>query len=184
MKKWAIFLFMLAVLSGCSAESEVERGMALRASLLRSGGSFDTEITADYGEESYSFSMNCQFDDKGDMTFEVLSPESIAGITGAINDEGGTLTFDDTVLAFDLMADDQLSPVSAPWVLLKTLRSGYLTAAGEEDGLLRLTIDDSYEEDALKLDVWLNEVNMPVRAEILYDGRRILSILVENFVIS
>ena len=91
------------------------------------------------------------------------------------------MTFDDTVLFFDSMADDQISPISAPWVFLKTLRSGYLTSAGTEEEFLRLTINDTYEDDALQLDVWLGEGDVPVRCEILYDERRILSLTVTNF---
>ena len=79
------------------------------------------------------------------------------------------------------MADDQISPISAPWILLKTLRSGYLRAAGMEEGYLRLTIDDTYEEDALQLDIWLGEGDLPVRCEMLYGDRRILSLNVSNF---
>jgi hypothetical protein len=52
-----------------------------------------------------------------------------------------------------------------------------------EEDLLRLTIDDSYEEDALKVDIWLDETDTPVRAEILYDGRRILTLIIKNFTI-
>lgn len=183
MKKGVISLVLLIFLTGCDASSEIERGMALRSSLLRSGGSFDARITADYGDKSYAFTMNCAFDETGDMTFTVAEPETIAGITGTVTDEGGALTFDDTALQFDLMADDQLSPVSAPWMLLKTLRSGCLTSACEEEDALYLTFDDSYEDDALHVDVWLKEENIPARAEIVYDGRRILSMDVENFVI-
>ena len=80
-----------------------------------------------------------------------------------------------------IMAEEQLSPASAPWIFWSTLRGGYLTAAGMEDELLRLTIDESYEEDALTVDIWLNEKDTPVRAEILYDGRRILTMTIENF---
>ena len=50
--------------------------------------------------------------------------------------------------------------------------------------MLRLSIDDSYEEDALHMDIWLNAENVPVRGEILYDDRRILSLDVKNFAIS
>ena len=82
------------------------------------------------------------------------------------------------------MTDDQLSPVSAPWIFLRTLRSGYLTSAGMDGEQLRLTINDSYEEDALQLDIWLDGDDVPVRAEILYDGRRILSLSVKKFKIS
>jgi hypothetical protein len=73
--------------------------------------------------------------------------------------------------------------VSAPWIFYTTLRGGYLTAAGMEDNLLRLTIDDSYEEDALTVDIWLDEADNPIRAEILFDGRRILTLNIENFTI-
>lgn len=186
MKKVGALLILLVFLSGCAgASKEIERGMALRSKLLKSSAcGFDASVTADYGDKLYSFDMACQGDAQGNMTFTVTAPETIAGITGRITDEGGKLTFDDTALQFDLMADGQLTPVSAPWIFLKTLRSGCLTSAGTEDGLLRLSIDDSYADDALHLDIWLDGVDLPVRAEILYDGRRILSVAVANFTIS
>ena len=53
-----------------------------------------------------------------------------------------------------------------------------------EGELLRLTIDDSYEDDAMTLDIWLSREDRPQRAEILYDGKRILSLDVKNFAIS
>lgn len=186
MKKLGVWVVVLLCFSGCSNTSkEIERGMALRSRLLKSSScSFYAEVTADYGDQLYTFGMSCQGDSVGDLTFTVNEPETISGITGTITSEGGNLTFDDTALHFERMADEQLTPVTAPWILLKTLRSGYLTSACEEDGLLRLTIDDSYEDDALTLDVWLDGNDLPVRSEILYDGRRILSLNVKNFVIA
>lgn len=186
MKKFGLLISFLLVLTGCSnTSSEIERGMALRSKLLQADScSFDAEITADYGDSLYTFAMSCQGNTKGDVAFSVTSPESIAGITGVIDDEGGKLTFEDVALQFDTMADDQVTPVVAPWIFLKTLRSGYLTSACTEEGQIRLTMDDSYEEDALQLDIWLTEDEIPIRAEILYDGRRILSLNVENFAIS
>lgn len=179
-------MLVLCFLTGCSgAAKEIERGMALRSKLLKATScTFDAEITADYGDKLYQFSMACQGDAQGNITFTVTAPETIAGITGKIAQSEGQLTFDDAALQFDLMADGQVTPVSAPWILLKTLRSGCLTAAGVEGDLLRLTIDDSYEDDALRLDIWLDAENIPVRGEILYDGRRILSLSVTNFVIA
>ena len=44
-----------------------------------------------------------------------------------------------------------------------------------------MTIDDTYEEDALQLDIWLGADDLPVQAEVLYDGRRILTVHVSNF---
>lgn len=184
MKKAGVLFLCLIMLTGCSdASKEIERGMALRDKLLSGSCTFDAEITADYGDKLYTFTMQCQGDSQGDLTFTVTQPETISGITGTISDEGGKLTFDDTALQFDLLADDQLSPVSSPWILLKTLRSGYLTSAAEEGDTLHLTIDDSYDDDALHLDIWLDGKDYPVRAEILYDNRRILSLDVKNFAI-
>ena len=176
-------LFLVLCLTGCAgAKNEIERGMALRSRLLSAEScSFDAEITADYGDNLYTFTLSCEANSAGDLTFTVGSPESISGISGKMDSEGGKLTFDDTVLFFDSMADDQISPISAPWVFLKTLRSGYLTSAGTEEEFLRLTINDTYEDDALQLDVWLGEGDVPVRCEILYDERRILSLTVTNF---
>ncbi len=182
MKKLSVLLIVLLFLGGCSGkQEELERAMTLRAKLLASECSFDAKITADYGDKLYVFAMTCQGDSRGNLAFTITEPESIAGITGVMAQNGGKLTFDDTALAFPLMADDQLTPVSAPWILLKTLRGGYLTSANMEEELLHLTIDDSYEEEALQLDIWLNGDNQPIQADILYDGRRILTVQVSNF---
>lgn len=183
MKKVGTLLLLLCFLTGCSGgEKDLERAMALRSRLLKAAVcSFDAAVEADYGDKTYSFSMACQADAQGNLSFTVTTPETIAGITGTLGSGGGKLTFDGTALQFDLMADDQLTPVSAPWIFLKTLRGGYLTSAGAEEDLLRLSIDDSYSDDALHLDIWLDSADTPVRGEILYDGRRILSVAVANF---
>ena len=182
MKRLTVLLLLVCLLPGCeSASQELERGLKLRDRLLSSGCRFDVDITADYGDILPTFSMNCQTDDKGDMRFTVTKPETISGITGSITHEGGNLTFDDKVLQFELLTDDLISPVSSPWILIKTLRGGYLRIAGMEEEFLRLTIDDSYEEGALTLDIWLNTADVPVRGEICWDGRRILTMDVTNF---
>ena len=156
--------------------------MKFRESLLAAQScSFEAEVTADYGDSLNQFRMGCQSDSSGKTAFVVLAPETIAGIKGNISYSGGELTFDDTALYFDLLTDDQLSPVSAPWIFLKALRSGYITSVCWEESFLRLTVDDSYESDALTLDVWLEEGRVPVRADIFWDNRKILSLTVENF---
>lgn len=185
MKRVFLLAALMVLLCGCAGgDRELERAMAYRSALLKAEGCrFSAEVTADYGDILHSFSMDCRTDANGNLSFSVTAPETIAGITGAVSQEGGTLRFDDEALHFELMAQEQLSPVSAPWIFMKTLRSGYLTSASTEGELLRLTIDDSYEEDALRLDIWLKEEDMPVRAEILYDGKRILTMDVKDFVL-
>ena len=156
--------------------------MALRSRMLQAEQiCFAADVAADYGDTLQLFSLDCQSDAQGNLEFTVAAPETIAGISGKISAGEGALTFDDTVLHFNLLTDDQLNPISAPWILVRTLRSGYLTSAGKEGDLLRLTIDDSYEDDALCLDIWLNESDVPQRAEICHDGRTILTLSVKDF---
>lgn len=170
------------MLTGCAQhDALLDRAMTLRAQMIANAVSFDAEITADYGDVTYTFSMNCQVDTTGSMTFTVAEPDTLAGITGTISAAGGKLTFDDTALAFEMMADGQLTPVIGPWVLIKTLRSGYLTSCGMDADSLRLAIDDSYEEDALHLDIWLDGEDKPKNADIYWEGRRLLSVTVSNF---
>ena len=177
---------MIFLLAGCSAgEENLERAMDLRARLLGcSSCSFDVTITADYGDELHTFSMACTGDNGGDLAFTVTAPETIAGITGKFEGQKGMLTFDGFALEFPRLTDDQITPVSGPWILLRTLQGGYLTSCGMDGGLLLATINDSYEDDALTLDVWLDGENAPIRGEILYEGRRIVTMDIESFTIS
>ena len=175
-------MVLAGLLSGCSSvDSGIDQAMVLREKLLKGSCSFDAVITADYGDRIYTFEMQNTADEQGNVKFEVQKPESIANITGEITQEKGKLTFDDKVLAFELMADEQITPVSAPWILIKTLRCGYIHACEATDEGLHIQIDDSYKEDALRLDIWLNKENVPIRGEILYKSRRIITLDVENF---
>ena len=125
--------------------------------------------------------MGCVTDPYGDISFTVLKPDSISGISGKLTGEGGKLTFDETALHFELMTEEQLSPISAPWIFLNTLRKGYITSVCSENNAIRLSLDDSFDENPLHLDIWLDSENNPKQADILYDGRRILSLNVINF---
>ena len=185
MKKLAALMITLVLLTGCTGKrAELDRAMTLRADLLGSEGcSFTAHLTADYGDAVQEFTLYCEGRNNGDLGFRVEKPETIAGITGRFRGNEGALTFDDEVLAFPLLADGQIIPASGPWVFLKTLLGGYLTACTQEEDLLHLTINDSYEEDALQLEIWLNESNVPVHSEIIYDSRRILTMEIENFLI-
>lgn len=178
-------LFLVLMLTGCGQQTEeLDKAMDLRVQLLNSQGcSFDAEVTADYGDKTYTFLMECKTDGSGNLTFTVLEPELISGITGKITGEDASLTFDDAALSFELLADGQLSPVGAPWVFIHTLAGGYVTSCGKDGEYIRLTVDDSYKEDAFTLDIWLENEKIPVQAEILWEGRRILTIAVRNFTI-
>lgn len=184
MKIVCCLLLVITALSGCSGENApLTDAMDFRERLLSSNGCrFSAEITADYGDSLTQFTMECEADAAGELEFEISQPETIAGIRGSISDQGGSIRFEDQSLYFPLLTDDLLTPASSPWIFIKTLRSGYITSACMEKMMLHVTVDDDYTEDALTLDIWLEE-DHPIRAEILHDGKRILTIAVENFVL-
>lgn len=182
MKRCIAILLMIIFLAGCrSGDALMEQALQLRGKLQGSGVEFDAEVVADYGDKTYTFGMHCQSDAIGNLKFAVTQPETIQGISGTVAQGTGQLTFDDKILAFDILADGLISPVSGPWVMMQTLRGGYLTACGRDDLGIRLSIDDSYAEKPLHLEIWLDETNLPKYCEIFWNGRRLLSIKISSF---
>jgi hypothetical protein len=183
MKKIIMIVLAALMLLGCSnSKTQTDRMLSLRGAIQAGNGcSFDAVITADYGQQIYTFAMGCSFDAHGNLSFVVQQPERIAGICGTVDASGGQLRFDDLALAFPLLADGHANPVSSPWHLYKTLTGGMIKFAAVEDDTLHVTIYDSYQDDALQFDIWLNAADQPVRAELLYENRRILTLSTENF---
>lgn len=171
------------LLSGCGGkESEkVGEAVAFRTKLLGAPGwAFTGEITADYGDRTYTFTVDCRGDKSGGLDFSVTAPETIAGISGRIGAQGGKLTFDGTALDFGLLADGQVSPVTCPYFMTEAWRSAYLSSAGQTEDGLRITFDTSVEEEPMTVDLWLRE-GTPVFCELGYKGRRILSMEIRDF---
>ena len=183
MKRIAGILVIVFLFTGCSNnDANLDAAMDLRTQLMHAQCcSFDAVITAEYDDLIYTFKLICNADSSGMLTFTVTEPESISGISGSISENGAALTFDDQVLAFPLLADGLVSPVSAPWLFIKTLRSGYLSGCGEtEEGLL-ITMDDSYNENPLHLEIHTDSNMLPICAEIYWQQRRVITLDIQNF---
>ncbi len=172
---------LLLLLTGCTGEDPaMAAALELRSRCLAAPVSFQAEICADYITTLEEFSLQCTAQTDGVVRFEVLEPEEISGIAGTVAGNEGTITFEETVLAFPLMAEGRLSPVSAPWVLMKALRSGYILAVNQEEALLHITIDDTYNDDALTVEVWAED-GVVQEAEIAWEGRRQISMTIDGF---
>ena len=173
------------LLSGCNrTQQELSQAMDLRKNILEAQGcSFDATITADYEDIFYTFQMSCRADNAGTVYFTVTDPDTIAGISGSISEDSSVLSFDNKILAFPILADGELTPVSAPWIFLSTLKGGYLRGYSKTDNGLCLFIDDSFKEDPLHLEIETDSETTPISAQILWQDRRILSLQIENFII-
>ena len=181
MKRIGCLFVLFFCLIGCTQQDFLGRAMDLRQRLMKNECNFDAEITADHGDIQHSFSLQCQAGTDGSVAFSVLAPESIEGVTGNLSKSEGKLTFDDKAVAFQLLAEGQLSPVSAPWIMMKALTGGYLSCCAMEDDLFHLSIDDSYESDTMRLEIWFDENDCITYAEIYWQGRMLLSMHIENF---
>ena len=182
MKRWIAGILIPFCLLGCSrSNSSMDKLLSFRENLLQSSKiSFVADITADYGDDYYTFQMQCESNPEGNIIFKVLQPDSICGIEGQISQNEGHITFSDQVLLFKPGAEDRLSPIVAPWLLLETLCGGYITACGNTENGYLAVIRDSYNENALTIEVEFVE-NTPTYAEIFWNQTRIISIQIHNF---
>ena len=184
MKRVTLLIAILSfLLCGCNRDQkEMDSVLKLRRNLLSMNScDFEVRIWADYGDVTNSFCTECSADREGNVKFCVTEPDSIRGIEGVVHASGGKFTFSDVVLAFPLLADGEVSPVSAPFLLIRSLMSGYISATVQEKEYIHVTVDDSYEDNALTCEVWINTDGIPVRTEIVWQGRRVLSIDVTSF---
>ena len=184
MKRLLAMCLLLISLCGCkTSQSQMDQALMLRQNLLKSQGcSFSATISADYQDALYTFVLRCESDWDAQIKFSVLQPEPISGITGTVSAKGGKLTFDDKVLAFPLLADGLLSPVSAPWIFLQSLRSGYIKSCGNDGDGMIITINDTYASESICIDIYTDSNSLPKHVDIFWQGRRILSMDITDFV--
>lgn len=175
-----ILVFLL--LNGCSKSSkQMEQAMQLRDSILSSKGcSFEVTVTADYQDIYYTFDMSCDSDAIGNVLFEVISPDTISGITGIVTAKEGKLTFDDHILLFSTLAEGQITPVSAPWLFLNSLKGGYIKGCAMDSGGILLEIDDSYANGSMMQRIRIDH-GKPSYVEIFWDGSRVVTMDVKEF---
>lgn len=177
-----LMMCLCLLLGGCGGRSQgVSPAIAFRASLVQAGGcSFRAELTADYGDYVVPFALDCETEVNGQTHFTVAAPETLAGITAAVDETGGTVTYDGLMMDFGLLANGRLAPAAGPGRrgILLVLR---LSRRGRGGGRrFRATYEKDYEEKMLKVDTWF-ENGIPIYAEVCYNGQRILNLTISEF---
>ena len=112
----ALLLLTVLLLSGCAGAGDVlAPAIEFRAALVQAGGcSFTAEVTADDGEAVETFTLDCTVDETGAVHFEVVQPQTLAGITATVSADGGTITYDGMAMDFGLFANGNVIPAAAP----------------------------------------------------------------------
>ena len=160
----------------------MQRALDFRTALLQSGGcAFTAEVTADYGEQVYRFTMDCTWSPDGGAALTLTAPQTLEGIRAEVSADGARVAYEDTEVGFAELAGGRVSPMRLPYLLAESWYRGYISACGWEDGVLRATYLLGYDEDEITVDTWLDASGLPVRAAVSYQGQTLLKAELHHF---
>ena len=181
MKRLFVAVLIVSFLLGCESNTNSYHDIITMREKLNCGAQckFTAFVTLDYGESLYTFAAECETDSQNNMSLTIVEPAAITGICCEIDAESGKLVFDDNILGFEMLADDQITPVCVPWLLLKTLRGGYISSYGAESVLF----DDSFKGCEFSTRLYFGKNGLPSEAEFIWQGKRIASMTVADFTI-
>lgn len=146
-------------------------------------------LTADYGERVYKYKLRCVY--KEDVTeLEVIEPEGIKGLKAHVTEKGTGLELGGITLDTGSLFGHGLSPLEGIPMMIKAWRTGYITETRREkqDGKEYLVIcydlSGPGTESKITHNAWFDTKNrLPIRAEILSDGYRILDCSFGNIIL-
>ena len=97
-----VCLLLAALLGGCSkTESENDLALQLRSDFLAMDGCSGTmDVTADYGQRVYEYTVSFSSTQKDGMTLVITAPEEVAGITATVENGQTFLKFDGVQLEY------------------------------------------------------------------------------------
>ena len=129
-----ISLLLLCLLCGCTgADSNNDLTLELRSDFLsREGCSGVMELTADYGQRVYAYTVEFDGTVKDGMTLVITAPEEVAGITANIREGQTYLEYDGVRLETGPVNEEGLSPLDALPTFLTAMESGYIAETGSE----------------------------------------------------
>lgn len=180
----AVPMLLLLLLTACGSgeTSKLQAALAFRAALLAADGCrFTAQTQLDVQGSVYGIVLDCESFPDGSATMTVRTPESLEGVTAELSGKSGKLSYDGTAVDFGLFEDESVAPIALPALLAAYWREAYIYAAGPEDGLLRVSLQDDMDPRELTVDTWLDESGRPIYAEITLRGSVIAAITLENF---
>ena len=181
-KSLVVLLLLPLLLCGCEKRRGVtQEALTFRTQLMQAGKcSFTADMKVDYGSRIYEFSVITSYTpDETKLTIQ--SPEEISGICATVTKNGTKLQFQETELEFGKLANGNISPVSAPWLLVQCWIGEYIASSGADADMERVTYLRGYAENEVTVDTWFSEKSVPVYAEFIYDGFRCLCVDIRDF---
>lgn len=146
-KALSCVLMMTLLLAGCKAggggESAENLAAQIRAEYLAlSGWSSTVDLTAEYSEKVFDFTVDVRWEREGETVLTVTAPDLIAGITARIAEGETVLEYDGAGISLGLLDGGGLTPVTAIPALMDAVQTGYMAESSfvEEDGARRLKV--------------------------------------------
>ncbi len=183
-------ILLLALLCACGGgNADNELVLSLREDFQNMDAwSGEMELTADYGQRVYDYSVSFTGSQEEGTTLTITAPEEAAGIT-AVAKEGQTwLDYDGVRLETGPLDPQGLSPMDALPALLTELETGTVAEVGTEtDGdlsLLRLTLRDPEVTPGTGRETvfWFDKAQKTLlRAELRNDGATVVSCVFSSF---
>ncbi len=186
-------LMMTLLLAGCAGgsgdESPEQLAAVIRGEYLSmEAWSAEVDVTADYGETVYEFTVDAAWQRDGETVITITRPELLAGITARIQDGEAVLEYDGAGLSIGPLDGDGLTPVAALPALMKCVTTGYMASCTwEEDGesrLLRVLCRDPElaEGEGTEYTLWFDAATHGLtRAEVSVDGAVRLTAVLRDF---
>ena len=182
-RRWmiiAVLMMTLCLLCACGGKEKdpLQVPMDFRTELLARGGcAFELAARSEAGDRLWELELACALDPEGRGTVTVLAPESIAGISAVLEDGKNSLRYGELSLGLGTLPGTELAPAAAPGALVRAWARDWIASAGpEEDGLLVC-----YGEGPNTVRTRFDSGGVPLRAELLTDGRARFTAEIRNF---
>ena len=185
-------IFPLLLLTACGGEqSQIDDASALRYRYQQMQGC-DMEASVfctQYGAP-WEAVLKCSYVPDGESVIEVVSPETIAGVTVLFDGASRFVSADGKRLNAGSVSAENVSPSDALPRLMDALRDGWLLEENAEDWngvpCTRLTLDQTGNAGGkLFSTVWLRQDDAtPLRGEIAVDGETVMTLEFTSFAFS
>lgn len=175
----------LLALSSCgnSMEEQVQQALDFRTAVLgASSCGFTAEVTADYGESVYDFTLEADYNPTERSTeLTVTAPDSIAGISATIDGTDAQMQFEEVSLVLETAGSGHVAPLRLPQLLGEAWCYGYVESLSKEDETILVTYRSGYDEEELLVYTWFDLRMNPERAEIYDEETCVLAAEIEDF---
>lgn len=188
MRGWLCALTILLIpvlLTACGGQNgaKSDEADAVRARFTeKTACSMQAEVTADYGDKVYEYTLKYSRAEDGTGTIEVLAPSEVAGIKATVREESLALEYDGASLETGKLSGDGLTPMDALPSMLRSWREAAVSQTGQETLDGKKTLRIAYRisganegTETVEQVAWFDpDTCAPVQAETLVDGAAVI----------